>query len=570
MAWLQLRQESFAGGQNLRDEKRRLGENESQLIEDLFMDRHGVLYLPKANVGFNSLALTSRVVGIFRHYCETAGEKRLVAVAGQYALRGVDASGVFQVLQANWQDAARPARFLNARHYTFFMDGKSTVKAYHTVSGGFADVIPAVPSTPTAGFTAGWGALSGYFVYKVTHQNAIGESNASASAAITVKAGSPPVQIGNMTAYGPGDEYTNIYRCYGLSAEAVVDANFYLIGQTKNTTYVDTLPGGAEPNTIYQDNYFNATAKFGVLWRDRAFWAKGDEIYVSEPLIPTACHLVIVVPGEGEITGLAPLGQMLVIFQPNSVWALTGYDQDDFAVSPMVETVGCIAPNTIVEFENNVWWMGLETVYQMDPGGQVQNIGEPIRPVIRDFPRNRVEDYAVAGYYDGRYYLALDDGTTKQTYVYDIITKGWTRLSRAFSAFARLNHPHDTTYATGMGAFMAGDDSGFIHGIQTASTRLTSGQVVTAERDGGAPEVVKLWRAMRLDGTGAAVLSIHATADAKWQKVAPFYLNAGDRRLLNQTLQGTGLEVWFYVSNTGGSPFSLRGLTIDASPRPGR
>lgn len=568
MPWLQLKQESFAGGENIRDEKRRLGENESQVIEDMFLDRHGVLYFPKANVAFNSPALTSRVMGLFRHYCETASEKRLVAVAGQYALRGVDASGTFQVLQANWQDAARPARFLNARHYTFFMDGKSTIKGYETVSGGFADVLPAVPATPSVGASAEVGPMTGYFVYKVTHRNALSESNASPTnyCEPTAKA----VAIWNLTAYGAGADYTNIYRCYGLSQTAVADANYYLIASTKQNYYVDTLPGGSEPNTIYEDNYFNATAKFGVLWRDRVFWAKGDEIYVSDPLIPTACHLVIVLPGEGEITGLASLGQMLVVFQPNSIWALMGYDQNDFAVSPLVETVGCIAPNTVVEFENNVWWMGLETVYQMDPGGQVQNIGEPIRPVIRDFPRSRVENYAVAGYYDGRYYLALDDGTTKRTYVYDIVTKGWTHQSRAFSAFASLNHPHDTTYPTGMGAFMAGDDSGFIHGIQVASTRVTSGQVVTAERDGGAPEVVKLWRALRLDGTGAAVLSIRATADQKWQRIPPFYLNAGDRRLLNQTLQGTGLEVWFYVSNTDGKPFSLRGFTIDASPRPAR
>lgn len=227
---------------------------------------------------------------------------------------------------------------------------------------GTTKVAPTITAYQSAsGFVANTGAagtLTGTYTWKVTFTALNGEeSDASiASGAIVLSA-----QQGTITAVPTGDSRTtgrNIYRKGGSLS------SYYLIGSIPDnvsTTFSDNLTDlaalnqaiilagdtvGDEPNT----RLGNQAVKYPTQHYDRIFWASGNTLIWSKPLnafaYPADFESDV---GDGkDITGIFSMGGELFIIKPDTIWRLSGTDENSFVLSKTLSPVGTDWPFTAV------------------------------------------------------------------------------------------------------------------------------------------------------------------------------------------------------------------------------
>jgi len=118
-------------------------------------------------------------------------------------------------------------------------------------------------------------------------------------------------------------------------------------------------------------------------------------------------------------TGILSLGEQLVVCKQHRVYVLTGYYPEQFELIPRSRNIGCIAPKTLVEGNNAVYFTSsrgsekfntLETAYLDD----YFPLSEPINPTLNALSKTT----ACAGFADDKYYLSMGSGNTT-TFVYD-------------------------------------------------------------------------------------------------------------------------------------------------------
>lgn len=89
--------------------------------------------------------------------------------------------------------------------------------------------------------------------------------------------------------------------------------------------------------------------------------------------------------GHQRITGLASVGQSLLIFHERGISRFTGWSPEDFDIESgtrgLTADVGTIAPHTIVEVENTVYFLSDRGVYAATESG-VDQISQPIEKVL--------------------------------------------------------------------------------------------------------------------------------------------------------------------------------------------
>lgn len=117
--------------------------------------------------------------------------------------------------------------------------------------------------------------------------------------------------------------------------------------------------------------------QFVVEFKNHMFYLKDQTATHSEPNDETQ---FVVADGAGAlnvgfpITGAAKWRDELYIFGANSISKITGNNSSDFAVVPVSNNVGCIAPDTIQEFSSDLVYMsndGFRTVAGTDRIGDV-------------------------------------------------------------------------------------------------------------------------------------------------------------------------------------------------------
>jgi len=212
-----------------------------------------------------------------------------------------------------------------------------------------------------AGFGAGTGAagtLTGTYTWKVTFVAASGEESDGSIASTSVVLSA---QQGTLTSIPTGDTRTsarNVYRKGGLLTAYYLVGN---IGDNTTTTYSDNqsdiltlteaviLAGdtiGDEPNT----RLGNQAVKYPSYHYDRVFWASGNQLIWSKPLNGFAYPVDFSIPvGDSkDITGILSLGGELIIFKPDSIYRLTGTDENSFQLAKTLSAVGTDWPFTIV------------------------------------------------------------------------------------------------------------------------------------------------------------------------------------------------------------------------------
>ncbi len=113
------------------------------------------------------------------------------------------------------------------------------------------------------------------------------------------------------------------------------------------------------------DNYPPpADTKFIIAHKGRMFALTDRELFWSEIEEPenfnTADNAITVGEDDGETAiGLGLLGEVLVVFKRNAIYALEGDDPQTWQLRLIDNTVGCVSPASIVYNNNRMFWLSL-------------------------------------------------------------------------------------------------------------------------------------------------------------------------------------------------------------------
>lgn len=214
-----------------------------------------------------------------------------------------------------------------------------------------------------SGFVAGTGTtgtLTGTYTWKVTFVATSGEeSDGSVASTSVILSG----QQGTLTAIPTGDARTgsrNIYRSGGALT------TYYLAGSipdNSTTTYSDNqtdtsvlatgvILSGNVPGDFPNSRLGNNVVRFPVYHYDRVFWVnqkKPNQIIWSKPLNGFAYPSVnfINVGDSKPISRLVSIFGELIIIKTDSIWRLTGTDENSFNLSQTPSSQGTDEPFTV-------------------------------------------------------------------------------------------------------------------------------------------------------------------------------------------------------------------------------
>ena len=174
----------------------------------------------------------------------------------------------------------------------------------------------------------------------------------------------------------------------------------------------------------------------------------------------TDFYEVSMLDGE-EITGMKVLGDRLVVYKTSSIYIVTFTGNNDipFTITKSKSSVGCIAPYSIQEINNNHVFLAYDGVYIFD-GNNSYKLSEKINPTINALKKTKLEN-AVSMYQKdkNRYWLGVASSSANDT----VLT--WDSFNNAWSKYAGIN-------ASSMAMFLIngveqrpyfGDYNGFVY-----------------------------------------------------------------------------------------------------------
>jgi hypothetical protein len=131
----------------------------------------------------------------------------------------------------------------------------------------------------------------------------------------------------------------------------------------------------AEVATAHQGYMFVAnTRENSVDFLNRLRW--------SHPNSPENWHstdYLDVLDGGSRITGLFSFGDRLIIFKPDSVWALYGYDADSWNLVNLTRSVGAVSQQAIARSENALFFMSWPKGVYLYDGGDIKEVSTQLR-----------------------------------------------------------------------------------------------------------------------------------------------------------------------------------------------
>lgn len=165
----------------------------------------------------------------------------------------------------------------------------------------------------------------------------------------------------------------------------------------------------AEHYTVHANKMFAAnTYEDGVAYPDRIRWSHEG---LPEDWL-AADHIDIKGGGSG-INAIAVVKGQLVIFKTNAIYLLIGTGTDNFSVVELTTTLGASSRLGVVTSEQGVFFYSMpEGLFYYD-GAQVQDIFDPLRPIVdrKELSVLSTKPYSVS-YVGRRIWLALPYDTT--------------------------------------------------------------------------------------------------------------------------------------------------------------
>jgi hypothetical protein len=226
--------------------------------------------------------------------------------------------------------------------------------------------------------------------------------------------------------------------------------------------------------TVVSQTGVPANGPYIAAWKGRLWATKSDQlshaIYASdlndETNWPGTNALNLSDRQGGVITGIMPLGEVLLFFKKTTLWRFVGdIEFGGFQLAPYSDR-GCIAPDTIQLAPYGVYYLaqdGLRLTDGQDPDGV--EVSRPIRPLFVSRSDENAYVNAVGVYHprDDAYYLTINPaGST--VYVCHRLRLVDGRVVFAWSRHTSLPMHSGTSWSSGNdeGELFAGDTNGTI------------------------------------------------------------------------------------------------------------
>jgi hypothetical protein len=155
---------------------------------------------------------------------------------------------------------------------------------------------------------------------------------------------------------------------------------------------------------------------------------------------PATHFFDVAVDDNDEIIQLKVFRDAVIVFCKRSVWALYGNGRtlNDYTLEKINVPIGCIAPNSIIEVGNTIFYLSETHIYSLTSTDQsyisAQVVSERIENTLKSIS---LADKAqsVGTFFKDKYYLSFPNGTTV---VFDNLIANWTVFTN-ISAKSFLN-----------------------------------------------------------------------------------------------------------------------------------
>lgn len=375
-----------------------------------------------------------------------------------------------------------------------FFETGNTARCVDT-SGNAHTVDWAPPGAASVAVGAG-GALTGTYTYKVTFVTSDGRESDLGTASSTVTPGAQKVDLTNIPTGDSKTAQRYIYRkgvalarYYKVATIADNTTTTYTDNQTDTATLTDGILGAGEadddePNTRLGSS---ATVKYPALFYDRMFWVDQtsgsvNKLIWSKPTNPFAYPAVnyIEVGDAKPVYRIVPFLDDLIIFKSDSIWRLSGSDEDTFSLFKTPANVGTDAPWSIVKLqdrivfanEHGIWFFDGITARPATNRLDLFFLGQTRNGVAPPVSTASVRYNWDATFSQGRYYLAYADTGTTNNRVIVMDLDGGTISRRSVNALSLSTDP-----LTQLVYF--GDTTGFVKSLDDPSATSDSGSVLT-------------------------------------------------------------------------------------------
>jgi hypothetical protein len=129
------------------------------------------------------------------------------------------------------------------------------------------------------------------------------------------------------------------------------------------------------------------TSKYIAFFRGRGYYVSAESpslVYYSDQDLPeqisSPTQFLDVDSLDGsDITGMVAFQDSLVVFKEDSIWQITASSAGTPVLTPVNESVGCVAPRSIVVAYERLVFVGKDNVYQYNGG--------PIKPLSKGLSR---------------------------------------------------------------------------------------------------------------------------------------------------------------------------------------
>jgi hypothetical protein len=175
-------------------------------------------------------------------------------------------------------------------------------------------------------------------------------------------------------------------------------------------------------------------------------------LYMSDQGDPTTWPVLNYIDfpdGMGGITGLAQLGDSIVVFKEQGVFILKGSDPSNYTVvTTFAGQNGAVSHWSIVRIPNGLLYLARDGVWLFD-GKKFELISDKIQGSVNNWNQQQLQN-AVAFEYDHKYWLSVPEGTgevpNNYTYVFNYLYGWWTRYNIPMQSCAVFTAPNPTPY----------------------------------------------------------------------------------------------------------------------------
>jgi hypothetical protein len=170
-----------------------------------------------------------------------------------------------------------------------------------------------------------------------------------------------------------------------------------------------------------------------------------------------------------EITGVAVLGESLVVFKDRYIWlgTFTGDSDIPFVFSQARSSVGCVSGASIQEVENGLVFLSTDGYYYFD-GNNSYKISDRVSTTLEEYSLSRYPHVPSVYHFAKDTYIAahsLDGSATNNR----VIT--WNSANNAWAPWTGMNfNCLARAYSSGKEVILAGDYAGHVYILNTGST----------------------------------------------------------------------------------------------------